>query len=72
MAEEKIFSDGKFGDEMEFLVNDGNAGADGLGGGIKIDWCVVDEEGTRIGLVSTGEDFEEGAFAGSPFSPSRA
>lgn len=67
-AEEDVFGDGQFGDDAEFLIDGGDAVAEGVGGGIEFDGLAVDGDLAVGGLNGSGEDFYEGAFAGAIFS----
>ncbi len=67
-AEKDVFGDGQFGDDAEFLVDGGDAVAEGVGGGIEFDGLAVHGDLAVSGLDRSGEDFDESAFAGSVFT----
>jgi hypothetical protein len=58
-------------DEIELLVNDGDAVFFGIGGGMDRHRLAVYFDIARVGLVHASEHFHQGGFAGAVFAHQR-
>jgi hypothetical protein len=67
-AETEVFRYGEVGAEGELLVDHGDPGREGFGGGAENVGDAVDDDVARIGTMNTGEDLAQGRFAGSVFT----
>ena len=68
--EEDVFGHGHGLDEGEFLIDDGEAGAVGIGQAAEACFCAVEADFSLIGTVrvQAGEGFDEGGFSGAILS----
>ncbi len=71
MAQEKILGHRKFRDQVQFLIDDGDAGVEGRGGIAEIDGASRDADRAGGRRVRAGEGFEQRGFAGAVFAQQR-
>ncbi len=63
-----VFGDCEVGKDGGLLVDGRDAELAGAVGGVVFEGGAVEGDGTGVGLDGSGEDFDEGAFAGSVFA----
>ena len=59
MAEVEVFGHGHFGDELEFLMDDGNAGVQGFRSRIKNSFAPLQHHASSIGQMDTAQDLQQ-------------
>ena len=63
MTEVEIFGHGHFGDELEFLMDDGDAGVQGFRGRIKNSFAPIQNHASSIGQMDATQNFQQCRFS---------
>jgi hypothetical protein len=71
VAEEEVLGDAHLGDEVQLLIDHGDAGGEGVGGVVKRAGLSVEGEGAAGRRVGAAEDFKERGFARAIFAHER-
>ena len=69
--EKDVGGDVEIVEHVEFLVNEGDAEADGVVDVLDFDRLTVNFDFAGVGLVDAAEDFHQGGFAGAVFANER-
>ncbi|MDR6354753.1 hypothetical protein Q3H58_001424 [Pseudomonas psychrotolerans] len=63
VAEKEVFGDGHLRHQLQFLLDHGDAGADGFGGALEHQFLAIDVEVAGGGSVVAAEDLQQGRLA---------